>query len=137
MAAVKKQSLLPPGDENGLTDYAPQLVAEGEGTTPKRLRAALVIFDVKRVGVDSDTFEKIATVRFRRVEVLLDDDLGQAEKLIRRALEARSGQTTLPLELEDDIRQAFKDMTDPGSPEDPDDGPEDGKRKRGGKGPAT
>lgn len=134
MAAIKKQSLLPPGDENGLTDYAPQLVAEGEGLAPKRLRAALVIFDVKRVGVESDTLEKIATVRFRRVEVLLSEDLGQAEKLIRRALEARSGQTTLPLELEDDIRLAFEEMKDPASPDDPEEGgdPGDGKRKRGG-----
>jgi len=133
MAAIKKQSLLPPGDENGLTDYAPQLVAEGEGLSPKRLRAALVIFDVKRVGVDSDTLDKLATVRFRRVEVLLPGDLGEAEKLIRRALEARSGQTTLPLELEDDIRQAFKDMTDAESPDDPEDGDGGkGRKPRGG-----
>jgi hypothetical protein len=129
MAAIKKQGLLPPGDENGLTDYAPQLVAEGEGLSPKRLRAAIVIFDVKRVGVDSDTFDKLATVRFRRVEVLLSSDLGQAEKLIRRALEARSGQTTLPLELEDDIQKAFEEMQDPTSPDDPEDGPGKSKGK--------
>jgi hypothetical protein len=136
MAAVKKQSILPGGDENGLLDIAPQLVAEGANRAPKKLRAVIGIVDCRRVGIDSDTGEEVATVRWRRVEVLLNDDLGQAEKLVRRALEARSGQTTLPLELEDDIRQAFKDMTDPDSPEDPDDGPddpEDGKRKRGGK----
>jgi hypothetical protein len=129
MAAIKKQALMPGGDENGLLDIAPALVAEGANRSPKRLRAVLGIVDCKRVGIESDTGEEIATVRFRRVEVLLGDDLGAAEKLIRRSLEARSGQTTLPLELEDDIRQAFKDMTDPASPEDPDDG--DGKRKRG------
>ena len=127
---------MPSGDENGLLDIAPQLVAEGAHRAPKRLRAVLGIVDSKRIGIDSDTGEEVATVRFRRIEVLLSDDLGQAEKLIRRSLEARSGQTTLPLDLEDDIRQAFKDMTDPESPEDPDDGPDDpgdGKRKRGGK----
>ena len=132
MAAIKKQSLLPPGDENGLTDYAPQLVAEGARRVPARLRAALVIFDAKRVGIESDTGDEVVTVRFRRVEVLLPEDLGQAEKLIRRALEARSGQTTLPLELEDDIQKAFEEMKDPASPDDPEEGG-DGKRKRGGK----
>ena len=44
--------------------------------------------------------------------------------MIRRALEFRSGQTTLELELEDEIRQAFESMTDPGSAADPDN-PED------------
>jgi hypothetical protein len=133
MAAIKKQALMPGGDENGLLDIAPALVAEGANRSPKRLRAVLGIVDCKRVGIESDTGEEIATVRFRRVEVLLGDDLGAAEKLIRRALEARSGQTTLPLELEDDIRQAFKDMTDPASPDDPDDGDGKGRKPRGGK----
>ena len=63
--------------------------------------------------------------------MLLPEDLGPAEKLIRRALEARSGQTTLPLELEDEIQKAFEEMKDPASPDDPEDG--DGKRKRGPK----
>jgi len=128
MAGIKKQGLMPSGDENGLLDIAPLLVAEGAHRSPKQLRAVLGIVDAKRVNIESDTGEEVATVRFRRIEVLLGDDLGAAEKLIRRALEARSGQTTLPLELEDDIQQAFKDMTDPGSPDDPEDG--DGKRKR-------
>lgn len=132
MAGIKKTGLMPSGDENGLLDIAPLLVAEGANRSPKRLRAVLGIVDCKRVGIESDTGDEIATVRFRRIEVLLGDDLGAAEKLIRRSLEARSGQTTLPLELEDDIRQAFKDMTDPASPDDPEDGG-DGKRKRGGK----
>ena len=80
------------------------------------------------------------TIRVRRAEMLLASDLPAAEKLIRRAAEARSDQPVLPLEVEDEIAQVFKDMTDPDSPEDPEDRPDDpgdGKRKRGGKGPAT
>jgi hypothetical protein len=127
MPNVKTQAILPKGQENGLAEIAGILVAEGSGRAPMRLRAAIVIFDTKRVGIESDTGEENATVRFRRVEVLLSTDLGQAEKLIRRSLEARSGQTTLELELEDEIRQAFDSMKNPTSPEDPDEG-------KGGKG---
>jgi|SRR5580693_1378322 hypothetical protein len=120
MPDVKRQSLLPQGEQNGLAPIAGALVAEGSGRAPKRLRAVIAIIDTKRVGIESDTGDEWATVRFRRIEVLLSADLGAAEKLIRRALEARSDQTTLPLELEDEIRQAFDQMANPDSPDDPD-----------------
>ena len=134
MPDVKNQAVLPKGEANGLASIAGELVAEGEGLVPKRMRAALVIFDTKRVAVDSDTLDKIATVRMRRIEVLLPSDLPTAEKLIRRALEFRSGQTTLDLDLEDEIRQAFEAMREPDSPVDPDEpGDADGKGKGKGK----
>lgn len=131
MPSVKTNALLPKGDENGLSAIAAVLVDEGASRSPKRLRAVLAIVDTKRVGIDSDTGEEQATVRFRRVEVLLADDLGEAEKLIRRALEFRSGQAVLPLDLEDEITQAFRDMADPDSPVDPDEG--SGGKAEGGK----
>lgn len=124
MANVKTQAVLPKGEENGLAPIAAELQRE-----PRRLRAVLGIIDAKRGNIDYDTDEELITVRFRRVEVLLVADLDQAEKLIRRSLEHRSGQTTLPLELEDDIRQAFDSMLEPDSPEDPD----EGKGRKGGK----
>jgi hypothetical protein len=120
MPAVKTQAVIVKGETNGLDQIASELVAEGEGTAPRRFRAVLAIIDTKRVSVDSDTLDKLATVRFRRIEVLLPGDLGAAEKLIRRALEARSGQTTLELDLEDEIRQAFDAMKEPDSTVDPD-----------------
>jgi hypothetical protein len=129
MPNVKTNATLPKGEENGLADIAGSLVAEGTGRSPKRLRAVLGIIDTRRVNVDSDTGDELATVRFRRVEVLLPGDLGAAEKLLRRALEARSGQTTLELDLEDEIRQAFDQMANPDSPEDPDEG-QDGKGRK-------
>lgn len=131
MSEVKRQSLLPKGEDNGLEALAAVLADEGAHRTPKRLRAALVIFDAKRVTIDSDTGEEQVTVRFRRVEALLADDLPTAEKLLRRALEKRSDMDVLPLELEDEIEQAFRDMTAPDSPDDPDDGK--GKGAKGGK----
>lgn len=118
MPDVKTNAILPRGDDNGLAPVAAQLADEATGRAPKQLRAVLGIVDCRRVAVDADTGDEVATVRFRRVELLLPGDLPEAEKLIRRALEARSGQTTLPLELEDEIRQAFADM----APDDEDDG---------------
>jgi hypothetical protein len=129
MPDVKRNALLPKGDENGLAAIAAILADEGTGRQPARLRAVLAIVDCQRVSIEADTHDEVATVRFRRIEVLLSSDLPAAEKLIRRALEGRSGETTLPLELEDEIQQAFSDMADPTSPEDPDEGKGKGKAK--------
>lgn len=126
MPAVKRNAVLPKGEQNGLDAIAQHLVAEGAGRATTRLRAVIGIVDTRRVAIDSDSGDEVATVRFRRVEVLLPSDLAQAEKLIRRALEQRSGETTLPLELEDEIRKAFDEMREPDSTVDPDE-PESGK----------
>lgn len=128
MPDVKTNAILPKGEENGLAPLAGELVAEGAHRRPKRYRAVLGIIDTKRVGIDSDTGDEVATVRFRRVEIVLPSDLPEAEKLIRRALEFRTGQATLPLELEDELEQAFKEMTlDPENPgADPDEPPAEG-----------
>ena len=117
MPTVKTNAVLPKGDENGLYAIAAELIAD-----PKRYRAVIAIVDCRRVTIDSDNGEEAATIRIRRAEVVLPADLMAAEKLIRRALEFRTGQTTLPLDLEDEIEQTFKDMPDPLSPEEPGDG---------------
>jgi len=115
MPDVKGTALLPKGEANGLTAVADLLLKE-----PLRLRAALVVFDCKRGTEDYDLSDTMLTVRIRRVELVLGQDLGAVEQMIRRALEFRSGQTTLELELEDEIRQAFEAMKEPESTEDPD-----------------
>lgn len=125
MPDVKGTALLPKGEANGLTAIADVLLKE-----PLRLRAALVIFDCKRGTEDYDASDTLLTVRVRRVELLLPSDIGAAEQMIRRALEFRSGQTTLDLELEDEIRQTFDQMRDPASTDDPDEGDGGGKGKR-------
>jgi hypothetical protein len=123
---VKTNAIMPKGETNGLAAIASELVAEGKGDRPPRPRAVIAIIDCKRVSIDADTKDEMATVRFRRVEVLLPGDLSAAEKLIRRALEHRSGETVLELELEDEIRQAFDAMA-----EDPDDGDGTGGKPKG------
>jgi hypothetical protein len=126
MPDVKNTAVLPKGDGNGLADIAGALVAEALNAAPLRLRAVIAIVAPRRVTVDAKTGDEIATVEFRRVEVLLPGDLDAAEKLLRRALEARSGQTTLDLELEDEITKMFADMANPDSPDDPADVPAEG-----------
>lgn len=127
MPDVNRNALLPKGEENGLAQIARELIDD-----PKRFRAIVAIVDCKRVAFDNDTGAEVATIRVRRAEVVLHADLPAAEKLIRRALEFRTGQATLPLELEDELEQAFRDMPAPDSPDEPsepggpsDDPPED------------
>jgi hypothetical protein len=126
MPDVKNTAVLPKGEGNGLSDIAGALVAEALNAAPLRLRAVIAIVAPRRVTVDAKTGDEIATVEFRRVEVLLPGDLDAAEKLLRRALEARSGQTTLDLDLEDEITKMFADMANPDSPDDPADVPAEG-----------
>ena len=102
MPEVRTNALLPKGEGNGLNEIATDLCKD-----QKRLRVVIGFVDCRRVTIDSDTADQVATVRFRRVEVLLPGDLGEAERLLRRALESRSGQEQLPLELEDEITKAF------------------------------
>jgi hypothetical protein len=123
MPTVKTNAVLPKGDENGLYAIAAELIAD-----QKRYRAVIAIVDCRRVTIDSDTGEEAATIRVRRCEVVLPQDLGQAERLIRRTLEHRLGKTTLPLDLEDEIEEAFRDLEAaaeqpelPGDDDEPDD----------------
>jgi hypothetical protein len=125
MPDVRNQALLPKGEANGLAAIADELIKD-----PHRLRAALIIFDAKRGTEDYDLADTVVTVRVRRVETLLPTDLSAAETMIRRALEFRSGQTTLELELEDEIRKTFESMKDPESTDDPDEGKDGGKGRK-------
>jgi hypothetical protein len=115
MSSVKSNhAILPPGG-GGLAAIARQLVEQGlPGGPPKRLYAVLGIVDCASVNVNGDTGEGVATVRFRRVAVLLQADLPAAEQLIRRAVEVGAGKPEVDLELEKEIQQAFEQMTDDG-----------------------
>jgi hypothetical protein len=113
---------LPVGDANGLSAMATELIAY-----PAKLRVMIAVIDTQKITTKTDTGEKIATVRVRRIEHVLPGDLGAAEKLMRRALEDRMGQPVLPLDLEDEVREAFENF-DPDKPDEQGDGK--GKRKR-------
>jgi len=105
MAETALGGALPAGDANGLDALAAGLVAE-----PHRLRAVLVLLDCAKIVQKTDSGERIAVARVRRIEAILGEDFGAAERLIRRSLEKRTGQTVLPLDLEDDLRAAFAEI---------------------------
>lgn len=105
MTTVKLMGALPGGDNNGASAIGADLVRD-----PKRLHPMIVIVDCRRVATDNDTGEQTATVRVRRIEALLREDLPAAERLLRRALEFRTGKAVLPLELEDEINAAFQQL---------------------------
>jgi hypothetical protein len=111
---------LPKGDANGLSAMASDLIAD-----PERKRVIIAIVDNPKTVVHNVTGDRTATVRMCRIEAVLAGDLGAAEQLMRRALEKRTGQTVLPLDLEDELSEAFAEIdldADPGD----DDGPAEG-----------
>lgn len=106
MTTVKLMGALPGGDNNGAAAIGGEMVRE-----PRRLHPMIALVDCRRVATDADTGEQTATARVRRIEALLPSDMPAAERLLRRALEARTGLTVLPLELEDEIASAFTQGT--------------------------
>jgi hypothetical protein len=96
---------LPKGDANGLGPAVRGLIDE-----PHRYHVILGIIDCSKITTNNDTGEIVPTARIRRVEVVLSGDLTVAEQLMRRALESRAGRTMLPLDLEDDMRLAFRQI---------------------------
>lgn len=102
---TKLSSALPGGDGNGLAAIARQLV-----DNPHELHVVIAIVDNKTTKTDHDRDEREPTARIRRIEVIGGDDKQVAQQMMRRALEERTGQTVLPLDLEDELRAAFGDI---------------------------
>jgi hypothetical protein len=96
---------LPTGDKNGLTAIAGDLIRE-----PARPRVIIALIDNPKTVVKNESGERVATVRFRRIEAVLPGDHPAAEQLMRRALEKRTGATVLPLDLEDELSAAFAEF---------------------------
>lgn len=112
---------LPRGDANGLSAMAAELIAD-----PERKRVIIALVDNPKTVVNNVTGDRVATVRMCRIEAVRPDDLGAAEQLMRRALEARTGQTVLPLDLEDELSEAFAGFDPDADPDaaDPAEGPD-------------
>ncbi len=96
---------LPRGDANGLSAMAADLIRE-----PDRKRVIVAIIDNPKTVVNNISGDRTATVRMLRIEAVLPGDLGAAEKLMRRALEKRTGATVLPLDLEEELTEAFAEF---------------------------
>lgn len=105
MSEAKIGGQLPKGEGDGLSHIAGDLIRD-----PHRFRVVMAVIDVKKVTTDFDSGDVIPVARIRRIEVVQGDDLHTAEQLMRRALEKRSDRTVLPLDLEEEIWTAFRDI---------------------------
>ena len=99
---TKLAGSLPGGDANGLTAIARDLI-----DSPHEIHVVVALVDCKRITTDNDSGEVVPTARIRRVEVIGENDRDLAAKMMRRALEQRTGKTVLPFDLEEDLRAAF------------------------------
>lgn len=99
---TKIASNLPAGDGNGLGAIASALVSN-----PHDIHVVVALIDCKKTTVDNDSGEVVPTARIRRIEPITEADRDLAAKMLRRALEKRTGKTVLPFDLEEDMRAAF------------------------------
>lgn len=99
---TKLASQLPKGDGNGLDALARKLI-----DSPHDVHVVVALVDCKKTTTDNDDGSIEATARIRRIEPISDDDKDLAAKMLRRALEKRTGKTVLPFDLEEDLRAAF------------------------------
>ena len=93
---------LPKGDANGLTALARELI-----DSPQSVHVVVALIDCKKITTDNDTGDVTPTARIRRIEAISEGDRELAAKMLRRALERRTGKTVLPFDLEEDMRAAF------------------------------
>ena len=93
---------LPKGEANGLAALARDLI-----DNPSQVHVAVVLLDCKKITTDIDTGDIEPVARIRRIEPISDDKEIVA-KIMRRALESRTGKTVLPFDLEEDMRAAFE-----------------------------
>jgi hypothetical protein len=99
---TKLGSTLPRGDGNGLDALARVLI-----DSPQEIQVVVALVDCKKITTDNDTGEVEPTARIRRIEAITEADKVLAGKMLRRALERRTGKTVLPFDLEEDLRAAF------------------------------
>lgn len=99
---TKLNSQLPKGEGNGLTALARNLI-----DSPHDVHVVVALVDCKKITTDNDTGEIEPTARIRRIEAITEADRDLAAKMLRRALEKRTGKTVLPFDLEEDMRAAF------------------------------
>ena len=99
---TKLTASLPKGDGNGLDALARQLI-----DTPHDIHVVIALVDCKKITTDNDDGTVEPTARIRRIEAISEEDREVAARMLRRALERRTGKTVLPFDLEEDMRAAF------------------------------
>ena len=108
MTVVKLSSALP--DDHGLAAVAEQLIGE-----PDRLHVVVALVKTKKLTTDVDSGEVDPTAHIKRIEVVAgdSDETKRLMQIMRRQHERRTGNTVLPLDLEDDLRSVFGEHVDP------------------------
>lgn len=99
---MKIKSKLPSGDADGIS------AVEAVALKKKKPIVALVILEPDTVAKNLHSGEEELSVTIRRIEALLAEDVEAATRLLQRAFESRTGTATLPIELEEDVRDALK-----------------------------
>lgn len=87
---------------NGLSAIARDLVV-----SPMHRHVMIAVVDCSRITTDTSTGLMEPTARVLRIERVAPQDAETAERLVRRALEHRLGDTVLPIDLEEDIEEWF------------------------------
>jgi hypothetical protein len=100
--SVKLASLLPKGTANGVGPIVAELCRN-----PENLQVVIAIVDCKAVTTDTDTGDVIPTMRIRRIEAVTGTDKGPVRRILRRAMERRTGRVELPFEIEQDLTVVF------------------------------
>lgn len=78
--------------------------------TPERRHIIIAVIDCKKVTTDYDSGEIEPTARILRIEAVTRQDYPLVEQLMRRSLEVRHGQPTLPFDTEREIHALFADF---------------------------
>lgn len=87
---------------NGLSAIARDLVVN-----PMNRHVMIAVVDCSKITTDTSTGLMEPTARVLRIERVAPQDAETAERLVRRALEHRLGDTVLPIDLEEDISEWF------------------------------
>lgn len=87
---------------NGLSAIARDLVVN-----PMNRHVMIAVVDCSKITTDTSTGLMEPTARVLRIERVAPQDAETAERLVRRALEHRLGDTVLPIDLEEDIAEWF------------------------------
>lgn len=103
MTVIKLASALPGGDSNGLSPLVRDLI-----DNPHDMHVVVALVDCKQVTTDNDSGDVVPTARVRRIEAIRNPaDGARITQLLRRAYEDRTGQTVLPLDLEDELQEVI------------------------------
>lgn len=98
---TKLASALPDG--HGLEAVRHKLLED-----PRQRHIAVTVVDCAKITTDIDKGSREPTAAIRTIEVVHPDDLDLTHKILTRGRDRRLGSTVLPLDLEDDVTDAFQ-----------------------------